>query len=176
MRFEARTWAGCLLAVAMAAITVVVVHGQKEPRKDPLLAFTFKVTIDGQQTAHFRSVSGLKIETEVIEFREGGDTGVIRKLAGVTRYANIRMSRAFTGDRALYDWYAAQKQQPIRIDGRITMVDRHGTQIAAWTFSNGFPVKWELSELDASKNEVAIETIEIAHEELTRSDDNEPPQ
>jgi phage tail-like protein len=172
MNFKSRVWAGRLLTVAIAVVAVVAVNGQKEQRRDPLLAFTFKVTIDGQQTAHFRSVSGLKIETEVIEFREGGDTGVIRKLAGVTRYANIRLTRAFTGDRSLYDWYVTtQKPQPTTIDGRITMFDRSGTQIAAWTFSNGFPVKWELSELDASKNEVAIETIEIAHEGLTFSDD-----
>ena len=69
----------------------------------------------------------------------------------------------------------------MKVDGRITMFDRDGTQVASWTFSNGFPVKWELSELDASKNEVTIESIEIAHEGLTRSDDDKdeepaPPQ
>ena len=125
MNFESRAWAGCLLTVAIAAVAVVVVNGQKEPRKDPLLAFTFRVTIDGQQTGFFRSVSGLKSETEVIDYQEGGTTGVIRKLAGVTRYANIRLTRAFTGDRSLYDWYVTiQKPQPMKVDGRITMFDR----------------------------------------------------
>ena len=43
------------------------------------------------------------------------------------------------------------------------------TVLATWTFSRGWPVKWELSELDASKNEVSIETLEIAHEGLVKS-------
>ncbi len=172
MNFESRAWAGRLLTVAIAVVAVVVVNGQKEQRKDPLLAFTFKVTIDGQETGFFRSVSGLKSETEVVDYQEGGNTGPIRKLAGVTRHANIRLSRAFTGDRSLYNWFATiQKPNPIKVDGRIIMFDRQGTRVAAWTFTNGFPVKWEGPEFDASKNEVAIETIEIAHEGLTFSDD-----
>ena len=61
--------------------------------------------------------------------------------------------------------------QPVKVDGRITMFDRQGTRVALWEFTNGFPVKWEGPEFDASKNEVAIETIEIAHEGLTMSED-----
>lgn len=172
MNFTSRAWAGGVLTVAAIAIAaVVVVNAQKDQRKDPPPAFYFEVEIAGQQIGFFKSVGGLKIETEVIEFQEGGSTGVIRKLAGATRYANIRLSRAFTGDRFLYNWFTAQKPQPIRVDGRITMFDRQGAPIASWHFTHGFPVKWELSELDASKNEVVIETIEIAHEGLTRSDD-----
>jgi len=42
------------------------------------------------------------------------------------------------------------------------------TQIkSTWTVTRGWPVKWELSELDAAKNEVSIETLELAHEGLT---------
>ena len=157
--------------MAIAVVAVVVMNAQQDQRKDPLPGYYFEVEIGGQQTASFRSVSGLKIETEVIEYQEGGNNGVIRKLPGKTRYANIRLSRAFTGDRFLYNWFAAQKANPTKVDGRIILFVRDGTQIAAWKFSNGFPVKWEGPDLDASKNEVAIETIEIAHEGLTRSDD-----
>jgi len=52
------------------------------------------------------------------------------------------------------------------------MFDRHGVRVAAWKFSNGFPVKWEGPDLDASGNEVAIETIEIAHEGLSIDDED----
>ena len=172
MNFEARAWAGRLLTVAIAAVAVVVVNAQTVQRKDPLPAFYFEVEIAGQKTAFFKSVSGLSIETEVIEYQEGGSSGTIRKLAGNTRYANIRLTRTFTGDRLLYDWFATtQKPQPVKVDGRITMFDRHGTKVAAWKFINGFPVKWEGPGLDASKNEPSTESIEIAHEGLTFSDD-----
>jgi phage tail-like protein len=173
MRRAARVWAGRLrAAVAIAAIGGVVANGQNQ-RRDPLGAYYFQVELGGQQTGFFRSVSGLKSETEVIDYREGGNNDVIRKLAGATRYANIRLTRPFTGDRSLYDWYATiQKPNPSRIDGRITMFDRQGTKIATWEFTNGFPAKWEGPDFDASTNEVAIETIEIAHEGLTLSDDD----
>jgi phage tail-like protein len=175
MRRRARVWAGCLLAaVAIAVIGVVVVNGQKTQREAPLPAFLFAVEIGGQ-TGFFRSVDGLSSETEVVDYREGGNSDVIRKLAGVTRFANIRLTRVFTGDRSLYDWHATiQKPNPIRVDGRITLMDRQGTPIATWKFVNAFPVKWQGPDLDASKNEVAIETIEIAHEGLSFADGNEP--
>jgi phage tail-like protein len=170
VNFRSRAWTGRFLIVAIAAIAVVVVNAQKDPRKDQLPAYYFEVQIAGQQTGFFRSVSGLEMETEVVEFREGGqNSGTIRKLPGVTRVANIQLSRAFTGDRSLYDWFVAP--QTTRVNGRIVMFDRQGQRVAAWTFINGFPVKWSGPEFDASKNEVAIETIEIAHEGLTFSED-----
>jgi phage tail-like protein len=173
MNFNSRTWAGGLLTVALAIVAVVVVNAQKDQRNEPLPAYFFEVEISGQTTFHFRSVSGLKIETDVVEYQEGGNNGgPIHKLAGVTRYANIRLTRAFTGDRALYDLFASTpKPDPARFNGRITMFDRRGTRVAAWKFINGFIVKWEGPDFDASKNEVAIESIEIAHEGLTLIND-----
>jgi phage tail-like protein len=175
MTFESRTWAGgAVIVVATALVAVVVVNGQKAQRQDSLPAFLFSVEIDGLNTGFFRSVGGLKVETEVFEFKEGGEAGIIRKLPGVTRFANIRLTRGFTGDRTLYDWFTnLQKPNPPKVDGRIVMFDRHGKRVAAWKFSNGFPVKWEGPDFDASANEVAIETIEIAHEGLTLSDDDD---
>jgi phage tail-like protein len=173
MNFTSRAWAGRVLTVvAIAVFAVVVANAQKAQRQDPLPAFSFAVEIGGQQTGFFRSVSGLSIETEVIEFQEGGNnSGTIRKLAGVTRYANIRLTRGFTGDRSLYDWFVnVQKPNPIKVNGRIIMFDRHGVRVTAWKFTNGFPVKYEAPELDASSNEIAIESIEIAHEGLSIDD------
>jgi phage tail-like protein len=121
-----------------------------------------------------RAAAGLKMETEVVDYQEGGVTGFTRKLAGATKFSNIRLTRGFSGDRSLFDWVAAtQKPNPIRVNGRITMFDRQGNRVAGWKFTNGFPVKWEGPEFDASKNEVSIETIEIAHEGLTFTDQEE---
>lgn len=177
MKLESRAWAGRLLMVAMAAVAVVVVNAQSGTRHDPQLAFTFKVTIDGQPAGHFKSVSGLSAETEVVEYREGGANDIIRKLAGDTRYANIRLTRVFTGDRSLYDWFKnTQRPQPMKVDGVLALIDRHGTRVATWKFINGFPVKWEGPDFDASKNELAVETIEIAHEGFVMSDDDDDEQ
>lgn len=168
----ARACAGVFFTAVVAALAIVIVRAQQTQRDQPLPAYYFEVVIGGE-TYHFRSCSGLRIETDVIEFQEGNETEVTRKLPGRTHYANIRLTRAFTGDRSLYNWFATMKRpDPSRINGEIIMRDRQGTRIAAWKFINGFPVKWEGPDFDASKNEVAIETLEIAHEGLTFSDDD----
>jgi phage tail-like protein len=174
MNFDSRAWAGGVVTlVAFALVAVVVVNTQQTQRQDALPAFLFAVEIGGLNAGFFKSVGGLKVETEVIEYKEGGDAGFIRKLPGVTRFANIRLTRGFTGDRTWYDWFTnVQKPNPIKVNGRIIMFDRHGVRVAAWKFSNGFPVKWEGPELDASGNEVAIETIESAHEGLVIDDED----
>ena len=76
MNFKSRAWTGRLLAVAIAAVAVVVVNAQKDQRKEPLPAYWFSVEIAGT-TYPFRSVSGLKIETDVVEaliFAEPGES------------------------------------------------------------------------------------------------------
>ena len=177
MSVKARAWTGTALAMAIALIAVVVVNGQTR-RQDPYLAFVFKVTIEGQPagspSGFFKSVSGLSVETEVVDYREGGVNDVTRKLAGATKFANIRLTREFTGDRSLFEWAATiQRPNPARVNGRITMFDRQGRRIAAWKFINAFPVKWEGPDFDAAANDMALETIEIAHEGLTFADDEE---
>lgn len=167
----ARACAAVFLTAVVAALAAVAVSAQKTQRDQPFPAYYFEIVIEGQ-VYPFKSCSGLRIERDVVEFQEGAEPDVIRKLPGRTHYANIRLSRAFTGDRSLYNWFATMKRpDPSRINGEIIMRDRQGTRIAAWKFINGFPVKWEGPDFDASKNEVAVETLEIAHEGLIFADD-----
>jgi phage tail-like protein len=138
------------------------------PGIDPQLAFCFKVTIksaglDGA-TALFKSVGGLSVETAVVEYREGGRNDTTHKLVGETKYKNIVLKRGYAGDQML-DWHTKWVERGIgRVTGTIEQLDTKGTAVAAWEFSEAWPVKWEMSEFDASKNEVSIETLEIAHE------------
>lgn len=84
--------------------------------------------------------------------------------------APIVLHRGFaTG--AVLKWVRASlvDKQPIRLDGAIVVVDRRQGSISRWEFTNGYPVKWEGPEFDATKSDLAIETIEIAHEGLQLS-------
>src|SRR5262245_11635518 len=134
-------------------------------RRGAVQRFLFRVEIGGVDAGFFKEVSGLTIEQEVIEAREGGQNGAITKLPGVRKFTNIIMKRGFIGDSALYDWLVSLQRK----NGRIVMLNARGAEVVAFEFRNGFPAKWTGPELDASKNEVAIETIEIAHEGLTLS-------
>lgn len=136
------------------------------PRRDPFKNFSFLVEIDGVAAAAFRSVSGLAAEAEVIEYRELGGPQSI-KLPGRIRYPNVTLRRGLTTSRELWDWWQTVRDGTIqRHTVLIALLDDSGQPVLRWTLREAWPVRWELSELDASKNEIAVETLEIAHERL----------
>jgi len=139
-------------------------------RDDPYKAFNFLVEIDGIARAGFSEVSGLESETTVIEYRAGGERNAVRKLPGLTKYANIVLRRGVTQDAELSNWRkTVEDGQVDRRNGSIILRDDDGTEVVRWNFLNGWISKWQGPALHASKNEVAIETIEIAHEGLERA-------
>jgi phage tail-like protein len=128
----------------------------------------------------FRSCSGLKSESTVVELEEGGFNTTTRKLIGRTKFPNIVLKQGLCGATSelwklrqtfLNDAGGEQKspnggrKTPNRISGTITQMGPNGAT-AKWAFSGGWVCKWEGPDFDASKNEVSIETIEIAHEGL----------
>lgn len=141
-------------------------------RRDPLPVFCFKVQIalnNGENgDAFFRSVSGLRSETEVVPVRAGGTNHTTHQLVGATKWSNIVLKQGFTGSSGLLEWRDRWVYGPKRdrLSGFIIQLSSALTEVARWEFSNGWPCKWEVSELDASKSEIAIETLEIAHEGL----------
>ena len=139
-------------------------------RDDPYKAFNFIVEIDGIARAGFSEVSGLESETTVIEYRVGGERNAVRKLPGLTKYANIVLRRGVTQDAELSNWRkTVEDGQVDRRNGSIILRDDDGNDVVRWNFFNGWISKWQGPALHASKNEVAIETIEIAHERLERA-------
>ena len=138
-------------------------------RDDPYRAFNFLVEIDGLTVAAFSEVSGLESETAVIEYRAGGEGNTVRKLPGLTKYANIVLRRGVTQDAELWNWRKTVEQGTVeRRNGSIVLLADDRTPVLRWNFFNGWISKWEGPALNAKGNEVAIETIEIAHEGLTR--------
>jgi phage tail-like protein len=135
-------------------------------RKDPLPRFNFRVEIDGIAVASFAEVSGLESETAVIDYRTG-DSRVTRKLPGLTKYANIVLRRGMTLDLALWQWRKTVVEgRAERRNGSIILSDEAGKDMLRINFFEGWPCKWEGPALNAKTSEVAIETLEIAHEGL----------
>jgi phage tail-like protein len=145
----------------------------KTLRNDPLPVFCFQVTIDGvvgPTEAFFKSVSGIKYETESIPVREGGVNDTTWMLVGATKWSPLVFKNGFVKGSKLLEW----REQwiagtMVRHGGTITQFDTQGERgavKAVWTFKNGWPTKWEASELDASKSELSIETLEITHDGL----------
>jgi phage tail-like protein len=133
--------------------------------KAPLM---FTIAIDGLPDSVFQEVSGIGIETEVIEFREGGGGGV-RKMPGISKYPNLVLKRGYTGSVDLYDWAAARDDtgDVVRRTVSIALTAR-GREVARWTVHRAWPVKWDAPTLNAKGNDVPMETIELAHDGISR--------
>ena len=137
-------------------------------RDDPYKAFNFLVEIDGVARAAFSEVSGLESETAVVEYRAGGEN-LVRKLPGLTKFGNITLRRGVTQDADLWNWRKSVVEGSIdRRNGSIVLLDDKRNEVVRWNFRSGWISKWEGPTLNAKANEVAIESIEIAHEGLER--------
>jgi phage tail-like protein len=135
-------------------------------RTDPYGRFNFILQIDGITKAAFSEVSGLVTETEVVEYREGGDLpNTVRKLPGLTKYSNIVLKRGITADTSLWTWRKTVIAGTVqRANGSVILLDASRNPVLRWNFRNAWPCKWEGPTLTAKSSDVAIETLELAHE------------
>jgi phage tail-like protein len=139
-------------------------------RVDPYRNFNFLVEIDGITQAGFQDCSGFGASTDPIEYREGNenpgrDPITMRKLPGMTKYNNITLKWGLTDSTELYDWYRdITKGVDVRKNGSIIVLDTQGQERVRWNFRNGWPTKWDGPDFTSKGNDVAIETLEIAHE------------
>ncbi|MEA2563588.1 MAG: hypothetical protein QOH06_5092 [Acidobacteriota bacterium] len=136
-------------------------------RRDPFRSFNFAVEIDGLARAGFRECSGLDASQDPIEYREGTEGLTSRKLPGLNKYSNITLKWGMTDDTELWDWRKkAMTGKVERKNGSIVLLDDTGAEKMRWNFREAWPTKWTGPSFNATGNEVAIETLEIAHEGL----------
>ena len=138
-------------------------------RNDPFRAFNFRVEIGTVEIA-CSECSGLSTDGDSVDYREGSDfVNTVRKLTGLRKYSNITLKRGYTSKaRELWDWYNnIVNGVQDRRDGSIILLDETHKDVMEWKFINGWINKIEGSGMNATANEVAIETVEIIHEGLT---------
>ena len=135
-------------------------------RDNPYSNFNFLVDLDGTVLGGFSECSGLESETDVMEYREGGDKyNSVRKLPGLNKFSNITLKRGVTGSTALYEW--RQKVINGQIERRefsITLLDESRNPVYKWDIRNAWPCRRTGPRLVAGQSGVAIEEIEICHE------------
>lgn len=132
----------------------------------------------------FAEVSGLESDVEIETYQEGGLNDRLHRFVKAAKFPNLVLKRGVTARGDLWDWQAqvlSGGKTVIRKSGIVILFDRNGpgsgdpafgglTRIpmAAWMFERGLPEKVSGPALDAKGNSVAIETVEISHERLTR--------
>jgi phage tail-like protein len=139
-------------------------------RVDPYRGFNFLVEIDGITQAGFQEVDSLDSSTDPIEYREGADPNHARKLPGLNKYSAITLKRGITDSDELWKWRATVVSgKMVRKNGSIILRDDSGQEKIRWNFLNGWPSKWTGPALNATNSAVAIESLEITHEELVKA-------
>jgi phage tail-like protein len=136
---------------------------------DPQGNYNFHVEIGGISRGAFHEATGLDSSVDVVEHREGGWNLSPRKLPAQTKHANIVLKWGLSVDRELIDWHQEIVDGTIdRRDGSIVLLDRRGQEVARWNFVRAWPTKYTGPALNAEGNDVAIETLELAHEGVRR--------
>lgn len=144
--------------------------GEAQDNVWPLPKFYFSVEVADLAEGTFQEVSGLDVEAQVIEYRHGNspDFSTI-KMPGIKKYGNVTLKKGiFKGDNKFWDWFNKIKMNVIeRQPMTIKLLDEEGNPTMVWTLKNAWPTKITGTDLKSDGNEVAVETLEIAHEGLT---------
>ena len=137
----------------------------------PLPKFHFQVKWGGERIG-FTEATGFDVQVEPIEYREGSSPEYSKlKMPGMVKYSNITLKRGtIVNDTDFYKWINAIDPYTHPVNRReitISLLNETHNPVITWSAKNAFPVKYQASDLKADGNEVAIETLEIAHEGLT---------
>jgi len=135
---------------------------------DPVAEMRFTVELPGVQIGRFKEVSGLTAQVDVKEYAEGGMNYFVHKLPGRIKWGPLTLKRGVTHHDALIQWFWAARTKMRPIDMVVTLKGPGGEDVRRWAFAGAFPVKWTGPNLSASSNQIATETLEIAHSGLTQ--------
>jgi len=135
----------------------------------PVSAFHFQVEWGGTRIG-FTEVSGLSIELQTIDYREGSSLEYqVTKMSGIPQYSNITLKRGiFRGDNEFFQWLNSVKMNNIdRRELTISLLDEEHNPVMVWKVKEAWPSKVEGPSLNSTGNEVAVESIDLSHEGLT---------
>ena len=127
----------------------------------------FYVELDGLTQAVFTEMSGLQVETDVMEYEEGGNNGFVHCLPGRTKIGTITLKRGMTTSNEFFAWCNDILQGTIEPRHMsVVMYDAAGSELTRWNFAKAYPVKWSGPQFSAGGNSAAVESVELAHDGL----------
>ncbi|QRM88189.1 phage tail protein [Lacinutrix sp. WUR7] len=136
----------------------------------PMPKFRFEVDLGSElKGVAFQEVSGMDVENQIIEYRKS-DSSLFstEKMPGIVKYGNITMKRGvFINDNTFWKWHDEITMNTIqRRTVLIKLLDESGAVTMQWLLNNAWPTKISSTDLKSDGNEVAVDTLEIAHEQL----------
>lgn len=126
--------------------------------------FKFWVQVDGIQVAGFSECSGLSVETELLDYSEGGLNSYTHKLPVRTKYTNVTLKRGVDETADLQKWYMDTiNGKTSRKTVAISLYDHDGKMVKTWELKEAFPARWIAPDLRTDSGATAVETLEFAH-------------
>lgn len=156
-------------------------------RFDPYKNFKFRVKWDGRYVAGISKVGALKRTTETVTYREGGDPSSERKSPGQTKYDTISLERGVTHDTEFEKWAnkvwnfgsglgSEVSLADFRKDIIIDVFNEAGQKVLSYMVYRCWVSEFQaVPDLDASANEVAIQSITLENEGWERDYDVPEP-
>lgn len=143
--------------------------GSREMRVDLHLAHSFVVELEGLLAGGFSHISGLQVETESFEYREGGLNDHVHRFAGPARHPPLILKHGISAIDGLWNWHQDVVAGVIeRRNGTIYLLDAQQQPLMWWEIKAALPLKWTGPDLDASASAVAFESVELVHRGLSR--------
>jgi len=146
----------------------------------PLTGFSFSVSVGGSSSimgkaqnlsdASFQEVSGISVEIPFEPLQEGGENRFAHRLPLPPKYPNLVLKRGVVSlPSELSDWCSKTVEsgfvQSIELrDVVVMLLNEMFIPVRSWTFFKAYPVKWDFSSLNSTKNELFIESIELAYQ------------
>ena len=142
----------------------------------PMRKFRFEVDLGtNMKGIAFQEVSGLDEDNQVIEYRKtNSPLFSTEKMPAITKYRNITLKRGvFVNDDSFWKWHQEMMMNTIkRRTVLIKLLDEAGAVTMQWELQNAWPTKITSTDLKSDGKEVSIDSIEIAHEQITITQGN----
>ena len=119
----------------------------------------------------FQEVTGLSAELGSEEIAEGGENRFSHRLPSRAKFGNLVLKRGMAKSSKLVSWVenAIYNFEFEPVDAIVSMLNEKHEPVFTWSFKKVWPVKWQVSDLKAQDNAIAIETIELSYNHFTRS-------
>lgn len=138
----------------------------------PPWGFYYKVEFSiskDKNDVRFQAASGLSVEYDMEEFKEGGENRFTHKLPVRTKYADLVLKRGMLTDSKVIDWFLAafRDRTFVPTDINVILMNEKSEPLRTWKIAHAIPQKWLVSDLNANDNAVVIETMELSYRYFT---------
>ena len=138
----------------------------------PPWGFYYKVEFGISQNKNdvrFQTVSGLSVEYDMEEYKEGGENRFTHKLPVRTKYADMVLKRGMLTDSEVINWFLSalrdREFKPANVN--VILMNEKSEPLRTWKVAHAIPKKWTISDLNANENAVVIETMELSYRYFT---------